>query len=299
MIEISRAETDDDLDAWRRVRLAILPQERAPSVEELRAADAPERLLLLARLDGDVCGSGTAGKSDLAGRATLMPRVLPWARRRGVGTMLLRALGEHVESLGYREVGSGVEERESLAFATRFGFREHDRQVEQVRIVGDEAVPSAPPGVSIVSVAERPELWRSVYDTVAQQAFEDMALDTPLEISLDQWEREWITCPEATFVALAVDDGRVLGCAGLQPDADAPGRAENALTAVDRDWRGRGIATALKRTALAWAADNGIREVYTWTQSGNDEMRRLNERLGYVLRSESISLRAPLPLPVR
>jgi GNAT superfamily N-acetyltransferase len=65
---------------------------------------------------------------------------------------------------------------------------------------------------------------------------------------------------------------------------------------VRRDWRRRGVAAALKRTTLAWAAAHGLREVYTWTQQGNDDMRALNEHLGFVTRMESISMRASLPL---
>jgi GNAT superfamily N-acetyltransferase len=80
-------------------------------------------------------------------------------------------------------------------------------------------------------------------------------------------------------------------------DSDRPDRAENSLTAVRRDWRGRGVAGALKETAIAWAAANGIRELYTWTQTGNENMRAVNERLGYVTRDVSISLRRALPLP--
>ena len=37
-------------------------------------------------------------------------------------------------------------------------------------------------------------------------------------------------------------------------------------------------------------------EVYTWTQRGNADMRALNERLGYVTRDESITVRGPLPI---
>jgi mycothiol synthase len=73
-----------------------------------------------------------------------------------------------------------------------------------------------------------------------------------------------------------------------------PGRL--ALTAIRREWRHRGVASALKRWTHAWAADNAITEVYTWTQRGNENMRRLNTYLGYTTRTESISLRAPLPL---
>ena len=72
---------------------------------------------------------------------------------------------------------------------------------------------------------------------------------------------------------------------------------EDGLTVVRRDWRRRGLAVALKRIKLAWAADNGYREIVTWTQRGNDGMRRVNERLGYEYRATSVTMVAPLPLP--
>jgi mycothiol synthase len=297
MITVRPAETDADLEAWRRIRIAVLPNERAASVEEMRRTDTADRLMLLAELDGAIVGAAVGGKSDLAGSGFLAPRVLEPARRRGVGTALLRALADHVQRLGYTQAGGSVEDPGSLAFAERFGFCEVDRQIEQVRVVLDEEpAPPLPEGVEIVCVADRPDLWTEAYGTVGAQAFQDMALDRPVEATPEEWEHEWLTHPEAAFLAVA--GGEVVGCAGLQPDADFPERAENALTAVRRDWRGRGVATALKRTTLAWAADNGIREVYTWTQRGNDDMRRLNERLGYITRTESISVRGSLPLPL-
>jgi mycothiol synthase len=292
---IREARTEADLEAWRQVRLAVLPHERAATVVEMRAAATEQTLWLLAELDGELAGSGIAGRSDLAAYGFVAPRVLPRTRRRGVGSALLRELCHHLEALGFEQASASVEDSGSLAFAERFGFQEADRQVEQVRLVGDESAPSIPDGVEIVSVAVRPELWREAYDPLALEAFADMAFDAPVEISPEQWERDWINWPEATF--LAFTEGEVVGIAGLLSDADQPDRAENALTAVRREWRGRGVASALKRTALAFAAANGIREVYTWTQRGNDDMRRLNEHLGYATRSESITLRAPLPLP--
>ena len=162
-------------------------------------------------------------------------------------------------------------------------------------MIGD-AVPSppAPPGITILPVSARPELWLAAYDAVAAQAFRDMATVTALEVTLQQWQQDWITDPDAMFVAIA--DGEVIGCAGLMPYPDQPGRAEHALTAVRRDWRRRGVATALKRTTLAWAAANGLTEIYTWTQAGNDDMRALNTHLGFTTRSESIRMQAALPL---
>ena len=47
---------------------------------------------------------------------------------------------------------------------------------------------------------------------------------------------------------------------------------------------------------LWWAAEHGIREVYTWTQKGNENMRRLNEHLGFRYGLVAINMTAPLPL---
>ena len=287
------AETDADLEAWRRVRIGVLPNERCQTVEWMRSSMTPERVYLVAELDGVLAGSGLGGRNDL-GYAGLHPRVLPWARRRGVGTAILLELAERAVTLGFEEAGTNVDDPGSLTFAERFGYREIGRQIEQVRAIGAEPFVAAPEGIEIVAVADRPELWRDAYDPLALQAFDDMALDRPLLASLEQWERQWLSWPDGMFLAVA--DGKIVGCAGLERDTDVPERAENALTAVLRGWRGRGIATALKRAALAHAAANGIREVYTWTQLGNADMRRLNEHLGYVQRAVSISVRAPLPL---
>jgi GNAT superfamily N-acetyltransferase len=295
VIELRPAESDADLDAWRRVRMAVLPDERAQTVEEIRRAATPQSLYLLADLDGRVAGAGVAGRSDLAGQGFLSPRVLAEARRRGVGTALLRELAEHVQRLGFDRAGTFVDDPGSLAFAERFGFREVDRDVEQVRAVGDEPWPEPPPGIEVVSLAERPELFERAYHELALEAFGDFALDRPIEISAEDWRREWQVWPEASFFALA--DGELVGMAGLVRDDDRPERAENSLSAVRRDWRRRGIASLLKRTVLAWAAEHGLREVYTWTQNGNAPMRTVNERLGYVTRAVGIRVRGPLPLP--
>jgi mycothiol synthase len=293
MIELRKARTDADLEDWIRVRRALLPNESGGTVESLRAQEGPERLLLLAEVDGELAGSGLADRSDIRDRFFVMARVLPEARRRGVGTALLRALAAHAERFDVRRVSAHLEEPGARGFAERFGFREIDRQVEQVKSLGDEPAPPPLPGLEVVTIAERRELLRAAYP-LACEGYADFALDAPATISLDDWLREEATLPEASFVALA--DGEIVGFSGLVRH-DNDGVAEDGLTVVRRDRRGRGIAFALKRMELAWAAANGFREVVTWTQRGNDAMRRLNERLGYVRREESVTMLAPLPLP--
>jgi mycothiol synthase len=293
-VEVRVAETDEELEAWRRVRLVVLPDERARTVAEMRAMALPETLYLIARVEGELAGSGLAGRSDF-GYAGLHPRVLPAWRRRGVGTAILRTLEAHALALGFTEAGSSLDDAGSLVFAERFGLGEVDRQVEQIRsIAPDEPWPELPEGIVVVTVAERPELWPAAYDPFALEVLADFATDRPIQVTREQWERDWLDWPEAMFLAL--DGNEIVGCAGLERDDDLPDRAEHALTAVARSWRRRGLASALKRMTLAAAARHGIREVYTWTQRDNADMRALNERLGYVTRSESITVRGPLPL---
>jgi mycothiol synthase len=295
VIELRPCESDEDLEAWRRVRIAVTPYERTDSVEELRRHATPERLMLLAYLDGELAGSGVGGKGDTGGGFAI-PRVLPEQRRRGVGTKLLAALAEHVETLGLPDIGGHADDESALAFGRHFGFEEVGRQVEQVRTVAaDEPWPVLPDGISTVSIAERPELLTRLYDELALEAFEDIPTPRKIEITPEQWESEWVTWPEGTFAAFA--DGELVGMAALLQDVDRPERAENGLTAVRRDFRGRGIARLLKETTIAWASERGLREIYTWTQTGNENMRAVNEKLGYVTRTVALNLRRPLPLP--
>jgi predicted N-acetyltransferase YhbS len=88
-MDISDCMTDADLEEWRAVRIALQPGERCLSVAELREQESPSRLMVLARRDGVVVGSGLADKSDTAGNGFVAPRVLEQYRRRGVGSALL------------------------------------------------------------------------------------------------------------------------------------------------------------------------------------------------------------------
>jgi len=291
-VELSVCVTDDDYEAWRRVRMDVVPGERCDTVAEMRMQDSPARLLLLATVDGAVVGSGIADRSDMAGGGFVAPRVRAEYRRKGVGSALLRALADHVAGLEVSDLRAMTEDAASLAFAEHFGFSEVDRQVEQVRRIGDEPEPDdLPAGVEVVTLDQRPELWAASYQRFGTEVLADFAVFQPLEITEQDWNGSWAGDP----MFLALHDGEVIGCAGVERDTDQPERGENALTAVRRDWRGRGIAVHLKRRTLRWAADNGLTELYTWTQAGNTPMLTLNERLGYVPGHTSITLSRPLP----
>ena len=288
-VVIRPAETDADLAAWTRVRRILLPDEPISTLEQLREAEGPDRLLLLAEVDGTLAGHGFAGRSSFAD-GFAEPRVLPEHRRHGIGSAVLEALFAFHRSLGHVSVASHVEDEPSLGFATAHGFVEIDRQVEQIRVIApDEPEPPRVDGIEFASVADDPGLLTRAY-RVAEQGYADMPLaGGTASVPLDEWLRDEATLPGGSIVALA--DGEVVGYAGLIAFNDDPTRAENGLTAVDRAWRGRGLAAAMKRRQLAWAAANGLREIVTWTQQGNEAMQHVNVGLGYRTRSISRTVR--------
>ena len=292
-IAIRAAESDADLKAWNDVRRIVVPNESVPTIELLRAEEGPDTLMLLAESGDHVVGSGVANRSQVEG-GFVAARVVPEHRRRGVGSALLRVLLDHLVDRGFESVRAHAESDAAHAFAVRHGFQEVDRQVELVRTLTPDE-PPAPQfeGVEFWTVAQRPELLQRSF-ALAQQGFADMVLKTgSAVVPINEWLIEEATLPGGTFVAL--EHGIIVGYAGLNAWTDDDTRAENGLTVVDRRWRGKGLATALKRRQLAWAAAQGIREIVTWTQEGNEAMQRVNLRLGYVPRSVSRTMRRDLP----
>ncbi len=292
-VTIRPAESDDDLEAFSRIRRLVVPDESAPTVAQLRAEKGPARLLLLAEATGVTVGSGVADRSQVSG-AFVAPRVVQAHRRRGIGSALLGTLTDHARRHGFRSLRAEAVDDGALAFALARGFHEIDQQVEQVRTVRpDEPAPPPYPGIEFATVAARPALLADAY-VVATQGYQDMVLATgPATVTLEEWLRDEATLPAGSIVAIA--DGLIVGYAGLIAWTGDDTRAENGLTVVDRAWRGRGLGTTMKRHQLAWAAANGIRQIVTWTQGGNEAMQHVNAGLGYTTRSISRTMQRDLP----
>ena len=97
-----RIAEDDELDAYVAVWNAITPAEPSdPDQQRERRRRDPRRLYLVADVGGEIVGCGFAGPSQSEGRGFLSPRVLPRARRGGVGSGLLAELGAHLAGLGF------------------------------------------------------------------------------------------------------------------------------------------------------------------------------------------------------
>ena len=162
----------------------------------------------------DAAGSGfVVIEPHQAGRvvARAMLAVLPEHRRQGVGTALYRTVSTWAREQSKDTLETWVLESEpdGLDYATKRGFVEVGREQMVALDLGgvEEPYVEPPEGVVIITLAERPELTRGLYE-VACDAYPDIpgSESDPLE-SYEDWLAHDLggssDRPEATFVALA------------------------------------------------------------------------------------------------
>jgi mycothiol synthase len=296
MISIADVKTDADLEAMIHVRGFVTP-EAHPSVVNLRFnLEANEKLsYLVARMGDEPVGCGFVEPDGSVAAADIA--VVPARRRRGVGSALLTEVQRRARGLGKDSVQGEVKESDpdSRAFLERRGFVQVGAEKALVLELDDHGpAPVDPPeGVRIVTLAEEPDRLEEMY-AVAVQGAEDIPGYTG-EPSFEDWRAQDIDKPnrrpELMFLALAGDE--LVGYAGLQAYEH---EAFHGLTVTRRDWRRRGVASALKRAEIAAAKEAGFRRLLTESEERNDPMRLLNEKLGFVPAPEwsTVVMRGPL-----
>jgi mycothiol synthase len=263
---IRRAETTADLERCAAISRAVDP-DNPVSAETLRGA-AEGTLLLDER-----GGYAYVSRSSVPASTYAMVRVRPDVRGRGIGSALLDAARERTRALGCDRLWGRVADDASLEFVGRRGFRETARDIVVARPVGPGEGEVAPGVVEL-----RDEHLRGAYD-LCVEAIAEVHAPLPAEARpFEEWLEHESRDPAVAFVAL--DGDEVVGYARLHT-CGVPHRVEHGLTAVRRSHRRRGLATALKRAQLKWAADHRYRELRTDTVEGNVGMRAVNERLGY------------------
>ncbi|MRG96276.1 GNAT family N-acetyltransferase [Polyangium spumosum] len=238
-------------------------------------------------------GGGSAGPCGVAG-----VWVIPAFRRRGLGSILHHALSEHARRLGLRELQIEAHEsqRDARAYLERRGYEEIGREVELVLELDAVPMPEVnpPAGITLVTRAERPDLLHGMYE-VAREAIPDIPVDEADEVgSFEAWLATDMDRPIHThdFTFIALEGAEVVGYAVLQRGRG--GVAFHSLTGVRRAWRGRGIASSLKRAQVAAAKRSGFRRLVTENAEGNDPIRHLNDAMGYRPVMSTIVFRGPL-----
>jgi GNAT superfamily N-acetyltransferase len=301
-------------EAAYRLRVALLKEaqpEEPWSLEGETAADAADeaagrpRCALFAVADGDVVGF-TRAQIDpdvpVAGRRRLWVAVSHAARRRGIGTALLDAVGAAAAAGGATEfhASTSLAEPDGPAFALARGFREVEAEHElhldlDAFDPGTSAVLS---GITSLAALQRtdPDWFERYY-----------RLHTGVEATVpwglgyavpdrEAFRRRHLDAEEALVegTTIAVADGEWVGLCEMWRSGDDTHTAYEELTGVLPGYRGRGLGTALVAAAAAWAKGRGYRRLFTSTSTSNEAMQRTARRLGFVLAGRWIHLLGPV-----
>lgn len=303
---IRKAGSDDaDLARIASVINAVTPDDPA-SIDEMRWADAtyPGSARFVAELESRPVGVGTVGRIYMnppefdALWATIA--VVSDARRLGIGSTLLAAISEHAlaASKGWLHVPATEGRPEGIDFLVHRGYTEYERsKMVRLDLAGLAAPPvEIPAGVRLTTLAERPELVPAIH-AVALEAFPDIpggdapdAVGDLAEFRARDVDRLGIR-HDAFMVAIANGTDRVVGYASLIMIPGSQTVAWHDMTAVVREWRGRGVARALKSATIGWAIANGLDALETGNDVDNASMRAVNARLGFQPMPDLLTMR--------
>jgi len=282
-------EVSPEADAERVVDLlvATIPTVVTNADEWLHSHRAvperAERRSLVVEDDGRLVALGGAGRVFFGGggeNGFLNIRVHPDHRRRGIGSELYRTLRAHVLELGVGRASSMFDESpESVAFAHKRGWAEE--RAETLSSLDPRTVTQPPPpDVDLRPVAELDP--REVH-RIDEEATRDLPSLVQIdEIPYDEWlDFVWdnpLFTREGSYGAVV--DGHLAAISFLVANLEH-GRAFNMFTATAREYRGRGLALAVKLASTRWAAELGITRLATTNDETNAPMLAVNRRLGY------------------
>ena len=258
---------------------------------------------------GDI-GQGFMARAD--GSQFIGMTVLAPHRRKGIGTALLEAFEQEARRRKVPKLLGGANEGEKFAldWALGHGYRQIGRRIASyVELAtfdpgrfSDALDRARAAGITITSFAEtlagrdaaaQERWWHALYDAEAPM-WEDIPFATPTPHW--PWDRfyEMSTSPklfqDLSLVAYAGDQIAGFTTTGKSKDKDG----WTFMTGTARDYRGRGVARALKVEALTRAKRRGLRAMGTTNDEPNKSMRGINATLGYQMLPAHVELEKPL-----
>lgn len=309
-IEIKPLEfTDAEYEAIVGLHNAAFPNN--PSSVDVWKADNENRdpkyfyQRLTASIDGEIVGTGSYEEPSWAfveGKYFIRVVVHPVHRRQGIGTKLYAYIEDALISRKptLLTASTDQDQMEGIRFLEKRGFERNIYEpksrlnVERFDIVrfSDVLERIETTGVEVFSgtelLAQDPNFWQKIYDfdTVATQ---DLPLPTPYTMSeFETFVKETSDerrgfVPDYWMVAVAPSQdgvGDYVGRSTLWLDTTNPHKVYNGLTGVLRDFRRKGLATALKAKVIEAARQNGVTVAETQNEEHNP-MLQLNLALGF------------------
>jgi GNAT superfamily N-acetyltransferase len=200
-------------------------------------------------------------------------------RRRGIATELWERAEHHLCELAPEHVSTLYTQNPAGdGFARAHGFAE--ARAETLSALDPRRLEAPASRGDVVPLRDVDP--REVYDvdmaTTPDVPTTDVVDVMPYDEWLDTiWRRPAVTL-DGSFGALV--DARLAAFTVLATNLDLR-RAFTEYTATLREYRGRGLAEAVKRASLAWAAAQGVTAVWTTNDETNAAMLALNAKLGY------------------
>jgi mycothiol synthase len=297
---------DEDYETRSRLATRLEP-DRPFTAEELRQWDRIFREPHLVKLDFIVeegtSGAGVAYCSLHHSPDMYHPRwfwaeveVDPDHQHRGIG----RALYEQLEGLGRKRsveilwAGVRADDLRSVRFFERAGFAVR-RRSWMSRLSLEAATPETPgvgekgpiSGVTFTTLAEEGADRRDVHERIYRldlEASRDVPrMEKMTDISFEQYSehtfRDPRYDPEAVFLARTGDE--YVAMSTLHHWPAEPDTLMVGFTGTLPAYRGRGLATELKRRAVEFARTRGYRYLRTFNDSDNPRIWAINQKLGF------------------
>ncbi len=278
------------------------------SVAERRARDEGfnrakyllKRFACIDREQDQTIGFGEiANLPDMFHPRKFMANILvdPEHQGRGVGRAIYDRLSQELDDRDAILVWTMC--KEDLPVRTEFfrrrGFSERTRQWES-RLDLSKADPASfgsyvekvlREGITFTNLAEEQRHGKDslmkVHELV-QLINADMPREAPFTpLSYEQWEAFSLRSPRLLpeGYIIAKHGPEYVGLSNVLKNEKAPHVLSQDDTGVRREYRGRGIATALKLKVIEYAKKNGYAMVETWNDSSNVPMLAVNTRLGF------------------
>ncbi len=214
---------------------------------------------------------------------------------RGIGRALASALSVEAEQLGARRMWAAAQSDDprGLQFLARQGFVEVRRSwrarltLAEAPDLEDRSEELRREGVTFTTLAaegpEDPGTLQSVYALSSVVSQDEPSLGPytppPFELFVELEVRGPSALPDAYF--LARHGGRYVGMSALRRLEAQSDALQQAFTGTLREFRGRGIATELKRRGLEYARQHGYRWIFVGNDSLNAPMLAINRKLGF------------------